>query len=479
MALTSGFFDSLNGDRKYNAEQLSAIFDGIINDGIFASIGDNFVVKAVGGNNITVGTGRAWFNSTWIYNDALLPLTLTDSDVLLDRYDCVAIEVNHNTSVRNASIKIIKGAASNTPSYPKLTNSELVHQYPLAYIYRTAGSTSITQVKIVNRVGTTSCPFVTGILTVLSIDSIVAQWEAEWGVKLGEFDEALLQSVDAWNRWRTQQQTDVEDFMNTLQDTLDENAEVKLANRVVSVESLLSAPEMHRTIFRGKNLGVGVTDAQLAAIQNATFEDLYLGDYWEINGNYWRIVDFDYWYGTGNSAPKCTKHHVVIMPDKYLYKGSMNSSSTTAGGYFNSNGFVNGITTYIPIIKAAFPDLSDGTELLLTHEEYLTTEVTDGHPSAGSWERVSALLPNEIMMFGSYIFTPNSNGTIDVNRYTIDKTQLALFSSCPKFINVGYDYWLRDVVNAVRFAFVSAAGEASYGNASNTAKYFRPVFAIG
>ena len=44
MSVTSGFFNSLNGDRRYNAEQMSSIFDGIINDGIFANIGTAFGV---------------------------------------------------------------------------------------------------------------------------------------------------------------------------------------------------------------------------------------------------------------------------------------------------------------------------------------------------------------------------------------------------------------------------------------------------
>ena len=49
MSVSSGFFNSLNGDRKYNAAQMSAIFDGLIIDGVFASIGTAFAVKAAGG----------------------------------------------------------------------------------------------------------------------------------------------------------------------------------------------------------------------------------------------------------------------------------------------------------------------------------------------------------------------------------------------------------------------------------------------
>ena len=67
------------------------------------------------------------------------------------------------------------------------------------------------------------------------------------------------------------------------------------------------SPEAHSRIFRGKNLGTSVTAAQKAAIQDGTFKDLFLGDYWVINDVTWRIVDMDYWYNTGSTA--LTTHH--------------------------------------------------------------------------------------------------------------------------------------------------------------------------
>ena len=85
MSVTSGFFNSLNGDRRYDARQFSALFDGIINDGVFANIGTSFKVTAAGGLQINIGLGRAWFNSTWVNNDAILPFTLDDSDQVLNR----------------------------------------------------------------------------------------------------------------------------------------------------------------------------------------------------------------------------------------------------------------------------------------------------------------------------------------------------------------------------------------------------------
>ena len=196
MSITSGFYNSSNGDRRINAEQMSAIFDGIINDGIFASVGTAFAVEADIGNTIKIGVGRAWFNSTWIYNDSPLYLTAEDSEVLQDRYDAVVIDVDRTESVRWADIKIIKGTPSTSPTYPTLNNTTLHHQYPLAYILRKANSTEIKQTNITNAIGTSAAPYVTGILQVQNIDNIVAQWMAEWeewfeGIKDSMGDEPI------------------------------------------------------------------------------------------------------------------------------------------------------------------------------------------------------------------------------------------------------------------------------------------------
>ena len=219
MSITSGFYNSLNGDRRYSAEQMSDIFNGIINDGVFASVGTAFAVNADIGREITVGIGRAWFNSTWIYNDSVLPLTIEASDTLLGRYDAVVLEVDRSVSVRNATIKIVKGTAASQPTMPTMINTSDVHQYPLAYIYCAANTETITQADITNMIGTSSCPFVTGILSVMNIDSIVAQWMAEW--------EQLT----------TEKENEFDSWFASIKDVVGDDAIASLANRILAIEN--------------------------------------------------------------------------------------------------------------------------------------------------------------------------------------------------------------------------------------------------
>ena len=182
MAFTCGFFNSENGDRKYNAEQMSAIFDGIIADGVFTTIGDHLAVSAGTGMQVLVGTGKAWFDHTWNVNDAAYPLAIAASDVTLSRIDAIVLETNHSDSVRLNKLRVVQGTVASSPVKPTLTNSEKVHQHPLAWVTVAPGVTKIAASAIENAVGTSACPFVTGIIATTAIDDLFNQWN-------GEFDE--------------------------------------------------------------------------------------------------------------------------------------------------------------------------------------------------------------------------------------------------------------------------------------------------
>lgn len=228
--------------------------------------------------------------------------------------------------------------------------------------------------------------------------------------------------------------------------------------------------EQRRMIYRGKNLGAVVTEEQKANIKNGTFKGFFLGDYWTIGSYTWRIVDFDYWYNCGDTA--FTTPHLVIMPDKPLYNAQMNETNITTGGYTGSLMYTENLDQAKTLAASAFGDL------ILTHREYLTNAVTDGHASAGAWFDSTLDLPNEIMMYGCHVYAAMNNGTVIPTNYTIGKTQLALFTVVPKLISNRATFWLRDVVSSAYFAGVGNHGRPGCAAASNSCGV-RPVFAIG
>lgn len=236
------------------------------------------------------------------------------------------------------------------------------------------------------------------------------------------------------------------------------------------LDSVISV-EQRRNIFRGKNLGTALTTAQKAQIKAGTFKGFFIGDYWTIGDRIWRIVDINYWLNDGDTA--CTTPHLVIMPDDVLYNAKMNETNITTGGYVGSQMYTDNLANAKTLVNSAF-----GSANILTHREYLTNAVTNGYPSAGAWYDSTVELPNEIMMYGSLVFTPAGDGSFVPNRYTIDKTQLALMKLYPRFINPQRQtQWLRDVVSSAYFAYVSNYGVTNAHNASHSYGV-RPVFGL-
>lgn len=193
MSLTSGFFDSFNEDRKYNALQLSSIFDGIISDGVYATYGDYFLVSPVSGMDIKVGTGRAWLDHTWTLNDSDYPLTVEDAEVVLKRIDTVIIEVDRSNSGRINRLRILKGTPASSPVAPTLVKTESLKQYPLADILVKPNATEIVAGDITNRIGTKDLPWVSGIIDHVTAEELVQQWRIEFDTLLETLQTMISQ----------------------------------------------------------------------------------------------------------------------------------------------------------------------------------------------------------------------------------------------------------------------------------------------
>ena len=271
----------------------------------------------------------------------------------------------------------------------------------------------------------------------------------------------------------------------------------------------------HNALYRGKNLGNTLTDAQSAAIRAGTFEDLYHGDYWAMTTQYtyyvatgdqtaqngktyfadvngtalatqptvgddiseagyyeavtatatvnWRIADLDYYWRAGDT--ELTTHHAVIVPDTSLYSVRMNPTNITEGAHVGSEMYTKNLARAKALITAAF-----GANHILTHRAYLQNAVKDGKPSGGAWLNSTVELMTESIVYGGRHFSSGSQdgGDTIYNRYNIDKTQLNLFRHRPDLISNRQWYWLRDVVSGACFASVNGADNANYNNASNS-----------
>lgn len=250
MSLTSGFFDSLDGDRKYNTLQLSSIFDGIISDGVYATYGNHFLVSPVSGMQIKVGSGRAWLDHTWTLNSTDYPLTVADAEVVLSRIDTVIIEVDRRNSGRINRLRILKGTPASSPSAPTLTKTDTLKQYPLANIRVKPNVTAITAADITNRIGTSALPWVTGIIDHVTADELVTQWRSEFDTLLDTLETMISQAAAS---------TVLDNSITTK----------KIVNRAVTGEKIAAAAITGEHIADGSILGKDLADGTLTRAKMA------------------------------------------------------------------------------------------------------------------------------------------------------------------------------------------------------------------
>ena len=163
--LKSGFFNSINKDRTYSSEDLNQMFSDIFTDGIFASYVNSFRVNAYSGMSLLISPGKAWLMDRWVLNTESELITIPASDLFLDRWDAVILEINISDAVRGPSLKIISGEPATTPVKPLPTTTSVSKQLVLCYILVKKNVTKILQTDITDTIGTPLTPYVTTSVT--------------------------------------------------------------------------------------------------------------------------------------------------------------------------------------------------------------------------------------------------------------------------------------------------------------------------
>ena len=221
----------------------------------------------------------------------------------------------------------------------------------------------------------------------------------------------------------------------------------------------------HNSIYRGKDLGTSVTPEQWANIANGSFKDLYIGDYWVINGTTYLIAAFNYYYNTGDT--RLITNHITLVPAGHLYMHRMNPTNTAEGGYVGSEMYTTGLDQAKTKIHADF------SGHVITHRRYLCNAVADGQASGGAWFDSDVELMNEVMALGSVV-----NGAGGLYNIGAEKSQLPLFALRPDLLTIrAATCWLRDVCSATHFAYLHGTGyTGAYG--AGIVIGVRPVFSI-
>lgn len=189
----SGFFNSVKGDRKYNADFFAEYFASFIGNGVFPNPSTNLqVLSANNGYNITVKTGKGWINGYYYCNTTDYNILLDVADGVLNRIDRVVLRFN--TISRDITLQVKEGTFTSSPVAPSLQRDADMYELGLADIYIKAGAISITQADITDlRLNKNMCGIVHGVVDQVDTMTIYETYTKYLNQKLSsnEFAEWL------------------------------------------------------------------------------------------------------------------------------------------------------------------------------------------------------------------------------------------------------------------------------------------------
>lgn len=196
MALTSGFFNSIGGDRKYNAEQVSEFFGGLISSGVLPNPSTNLQVMAKTGMTVQVMPGKGFIDSHWVKNDAYLDLAVETADSILNRIDAVVMKLNTDVGARKITIELKKGIPATAPVPPEMTREGGIQEYCLATILVGKLVNSVTQSNITDtRPNTKVCGWVTGLIEQIDTSTLFLQYQSAFDEWFSAIKETLATST--------------------------------------------------------------------------------------------------------------------------------------------------------------------------------------------------------------------------------------------------------------------------------------------
>lgn len=203
-----GFFDSMNRDRLYSADQMNKPYKRLVSNGVFATPAgtpstDLQVVSANNAMNIICKKGEGIFADKWYENTADIVITVPANTNITPRRDSVIIQVDKRQNGRTGNIVYREGTPSSNPQVPAIGTVDNVIEYRLANIYVAPGANYIGNDAIVDLRGSSECPWVTHLLKQVDTSTLFTQWQTAYqryyDETTQEFNEYMATEEEAFN----------------------------------------------------------------------------------------------------------------------------------------------------------------------------------------------------------------------------------------------------------------------------------------
>lgn len=235
-----GFFDAIDSDRTYSADDMNKPYSRIIADGVFATnagtpSSDLQVVSTGTGMQVTVQQGQGIFASKWFKNESSIIITVPSNTSINPRRDSVIVQVDNRTSGRAGNIVYRTGTPAASPLPPDIGTVADVIEYRIANIYVAPNATAINNDAIVDLRGSSECPWVTGLIQQVDTSTLWNQFQTAY---LNQYDKYTTD----YETYVSEQREAWEEFLQTL------TQELTVTTNVILLSSTYSATATVTTV---------------------------------------------------------------------------------------------------------------------------------------------------------------------------------------------------------------------------------------
>lgn len=256
MAIRSGFFNSIGGDRLYDASKFAEYFAAFIGTGVFPDPTTSLQIQVDTGMNVKIKAGKAWINGYILVSDADYTLAIP-TEAVLNRIDRIVVRLHY----ANREMTIVRkaGTAASSPTAPAVTRDANMYELALATITINTGTSTITSGMISDtRSDSVVCGFVSSTITnlpYLSPNKVLVS-NAD-----GELDVSSITSSELG--YLTGVTSNLQTQLNAKQATITGGASTIVSSNLTANRALLSNAS-------GKVAVSSVTDTELGYLSGVT-----------------------------------------------------------------------------------------------------------------------------------------------------------------------------------------------------------------
>lgn len=229
-------FNSINGDRRYKAEDFREYFSSFIGNGVFPNPSTQLQVLSNNDMTVTISEGKGFINGAIYHNTENLILKIDAADGVLNRIDRIVLRFDNLE--RNITCKVKKGTFASNPTAQGLQRDADAYELSIAEIKINKGAVSILQSNITDtRLDSSVCGIVTQTVKTIDTKTLYNKLEA--------YIDERGKDVDSWlTSFKSERELSFNEWFDAIKGILSGDIATNLANRILDLENKVNNLEL-------------------------------------------------------------------------------------------------------------------------------------------------------------------------------------------------------------------------------------------